>query len=801
MVAEKQFAGRYDIIEPRIGVGSFGEVYRAYDNKFKPPRLVAIKIIKPSTLENSTSQYEIETEAGYMARFRHPNILRILDYEFTHDLAYIVMDLAEGGSLQDRIRPRDKLPIRLPLREVVYYIGQIAAALNEAHSQGIIHRDLKPGNILLDRNGNVLLSDFGLAAVVSNATSTNIEAEGGTPLYMAPEQWKGKPRRSSDIYALGVITYQLITAKTPYTGSKYDLMRKHIEDPIPTISQAAPDLVYPPELDEIIASTLEKDYHLRLASAEAFYNRLYEVVVNMGIDLTPLNLPPLTPVFSNTLAVEESSKPETAPSDPFDGGATVFDTTVDLQASLAIESLPTEPIKTPSPLEEPANASSYSAKPVEDQVIESPPETVTASSYSAKPLPDPVGQIIEPAAASSYSATILDEPSVRAEVAPPPAPPIAIPTPSNISGLSPTQLEKHLEMLREWQAEREYQLTRTKLPDEQTKIERDLADLTRHINAITAQLHPQKPLTASAQTDLSRLDDFLEVTPAKIPVIPSSTAAPSPSQKGKMNYPPNPFTGSARLEGERFIPPDRFLRKVRNRIEKASIYLYGEPLIGKSSILWTLYKEQAQLGHRAIWCDLNQESMPDLEVAIAKAFGLATPLDWRVLYQSDQPLYLFIDNFDRAKEAGFNLDWGRRFRAFDNCLRLVIAARQKSRYLVPHPDNDPDSEWYNLLVLQRIQGLTHSEGRKLLVSSFPPELATRFFPPEIQQKLLEMAEIQEGNSTEPKLIHPFKLTLAARHYYDEKIGNGRGMDWHNSYYTDLNTYFREENDFSEQTLL
>ncbi len=286
-------AGRYRLAQS-LGRGSFGEVYFAEDIQFNPPRAVALKLLHAQYVSDEQVRADLAREASVLARFDHPNILRVIDFGVSAEVAFIVTDLALGGSLARKLRPDPtRPPLLMPFAEVVTYVDQIAEALDEAHAQGLVHRDIKPQNILLDRRGRPMLADFGLATAVSGTSSSVMidTSTSGTPLYMAPEQWQGRAGRSSDIYALGAVIYQMITGFPPFLGNQYELMGQHLNSPVPRLSERAPDLQYPPGLDQVIAAAMAKDPHVRIRPAKELALRLRRAINPEPIMATEFDMP------------------------------------------------------------------------------------------------------------------------------------------------------------------------------------------------------------------------------------------------------------------------------------------------------------------------------------------------------------------------------------------------------------------------------------------------------------------------------------------------------------------------------
>lgn len=285
--------GRYRLHQS-LGKGSFGEVFYAEDIQFDPPRAVAFKLLHQQYISDPNIREDLKREAGILARFDHPNILRVLDFGISEDIAFIVTELAQGGSLARHLRPDPtKPPVPMALSEVANYLDQLADALDEAHEQGLIHRDIKPQNILMDRRGRPLLADFGLATAVNGSSSSvMVDTSGsGTPLYMSPEQWQGRAGRASDIYSLGAVVYQMVTGQPPFHGNQYELFGQHLNAPVPRMGEQAPGLSYPPALDNVIAHAMTKDPRQRIRPAKELA-RHFRMALTMDRNALPSDAQP-----------------------------------------------------------------------------------------------------------------------------------------------------------------------------------------------------------------------------------------------------------------------------------------------------------------------------------------------------------------------------------------------------------------------------------------------------------------------------------------------------------------------------
>lgn len=221
--------GSYEL-RRRLGEGGMAQVYLARDVRLG--REVAVKVLDPKLAERPGFRERFMREARVAAALDHPNIVPLFDFDDKEAL-YLVMPYVSGGSLQDML---PKAP--LPIGEVVTYGSQIADALEYAHQRNVVHRDVKPANMLLHADGRLMLSDFGLAKIVSStqklATPRN-RPDAGTPEYMAPEQVVGTSDSRSDIYGLGVVLYLLLTGRLPFIGSSsQEVMQAHLyKEPAP----------------------------------------------------------------------------------------------------------------------------------------------------------------------------------------------------------------------------------------------------------------------------------------------------------------------------------------------------------------------------------------------------------------------------------------------------------------------------------------------------------------------------------------------------------------------------------------
>src|SRR5258706_77110 len=208
------------------------EVYRGYQPSLD--RFVAIKLLHPFLADDPEFKDRFEREARNVARLRHPNIVQVYDFEYDTESEsfYMVMELIDGQTLKDRLNSLGDEP--MAVNEVLRIMREATQALAYAHARGMIHRDVKPANLMIDSDGRVVLTDFGIAKIVTGQQFTASGGMVGTPAYMAPEQGLGEAGdERSDLYSLGVILFQLATGRLPYDAeTPLSIILKHLNSPI-----------------------------------------------------------------------------------------------------------------------------------------------------------------------------------------------------------------------------------------------------------------------------------------------------------------------------------------------------------------------------------------------------------------------------------------------------------------------------------------------------------------------------------------------------------------------------------------
>ena len=272
-----QSLGRYHILE-QLGEGGMAIVYKAFDTRLE--REVAVKVIRmgrlaPDLADKTRKRFDREAKA--LARLNHPSIVPVIDFGEYENVPYLVMPYLSGGTLKECIKRG-----HIPWQKTVKLLAPIARALEYAHRQSIIHRDIKPANVLITETGAPMLSDFGVAKVLSESDETyELTGTGmgvGTPEYMAPEQFQGQSDSRADIYALGVVMYEMITGRKPYIAeTPAAVIIKQATEPLPRPNRFSPDL--PTSIERILIKALAKTPQGRYQKMGEFARALERLIL------------------------------------------------------------------------------------------------------------------------------------------------------------------------------------------------------------------------------------------------------------------------------------------------------------------------------------------------------------------------------------------------------------------------------------------------------------------------------------------------------------------------------------------
>jgi serine/threonine-protein kinase len=278
---------RYQV-ERKIGEGGFGAVFEG--KQLATGRPVALKILHPHSVADATVVARFRREAEACSQLRNPHTVTIYDFDQTEDgVLYLAMELVRGESLQE-IQHRDGA---IEASRALSILDQVAEALSEAHDKGIVHRDMKPENIMVERRGEtdfVKVLDFGIAKILSGEGSkiipalTAIGQTVGTLEFMSPEQLRGKALDGrSDIYALGMVAYEMLTGQLPFKGAKSttEVIQFHLQEAAPPPSSLRPDLAIPAAVDEVVLKMVAKGCDDRHESASALRRHIAEVLATL----------------------------------------------------------------------------------------------------------------------------------------------------------------------------------------------------------------------------------------------------------------------------------------------------------------------------------------------------------------------------------------------------------------------------------------------------------------------------------------------------------------------------------------
>ncbi|OJT20899.1 hypothetical protein BO221_28805 [Archangium sp. Cb G35] len=275
-------------IQQALGGGAMGKVYRAWDAALQ--RIVALKFLQPRTGPPGRAAFDLlQQEARAVARLNHENIVKLFDVAEWNvesgelQVPFLVMEYLQGESLAKLLhRGRPGMKRAMEIMEAV------AAGLAHAHRRHLVHRDLKPANVFITREGKVKLLDFGLAHLVVSASPMPSLPTAGTPAYMSPEQWRGEPQdQRADIWAAGVLLYELLTGALPVTGPSIEQLRARVlsPEPMPSARERCPELA--PEVEPLLASALAKDPARRIPSGQELLEELLELGEHLGLHDKP----------------------------------------------------------------------------------------------------------------------------------------------------------------------------------------------------------------------------------------------------------------------------------------------------------------------------------------------------------------------------------------------------------------------------------------------------------------------------------------------------------------------------------
>jgi serine/threonine-protein kinase len=303
MTVPSVVAGRYRI-ERRLGAGGMSTVFQATDTVLERP--VAVKLLAEHLADDEAFVARFRREALAAARLQHPNVVQVFDsgQDAESRRHYIVMEYVDGPSCADLLRERK----RLEVYETVHIVRDACHGLDYAHRAGVVHRDVKPGNLLIaEETGATKIADFGIAKAAELTRITQVGSVLGTAAYLSPEQAHGdEAGPASDIYSLGVCTYQFLTGRLPHEyGSLTELALKQQQEAVTPITELRPEVT--PELDAAVRLSLEREPHARYASALELAQALEAGLRGEGTDATRRLETASTDVATRAMAAEDTA--------------------------------------------------------------------------------------------------------------------------------------------------------------------------------------------------------------------------------------------------------------------------------------------------------------------------------------------------------------------------------------------------------------------------------------------------------------------------------------------------------------
>jgi len=278
-----EYIGKYKV-QGIVGMGGMGVIYKAVQEPLD--RVIALKVLPPQMSMNDELSQRFEIEAKAISMLQHQNIVSIYEYGEDKGYRFFAMQYIDGENLSVRIQQRKVMPVT----EIIDISKQICRGLRYAHSHNVVHRDIKSQNVLIDKQNVVRLSDFGIAKIFSSTDLTMTGVTVGTPEYMSPEQAEGiAVDNQSDIYSLGVVIYEMLTKKPPFTANNpVAVAYKHVHEiPIPPSVKRRDT---PKRLELIVLKALKKDKRERYASVEELLDHLDTVDINELVDKSTVSM-------------------------------------------------------------------------------------------------------------------------------------------------------------------------------------------------------------------------------------------------------------------------------------------------------------------------------------------------------------------------------------------------------------------------------------------------------------------------------------------------------------------------------
>ncbi len=283
-----QTLGKYRLVA-RLGRGGMAEVYKAYQPGLD--RYIGIKVLHAHLVDDQDFIGRFEREALAIGKLRHPNIVQAVDFDRDGETYFMAMEFIDGPTLKDELKARKATNQPLTLQEISRVFTALCSAIDYAHSRGMVHRDIKPANVMINEEGQVVLTDFGIARIVGATQYTQTGALSGTPAYMSPEQGQGdRGDERSDIYSLGVMLYEMVTGMVPYDAdTPFAVIMKHISEPLPLPSKMNPNL--PETVERIVLKAMSKSPDDRYQTAGEMARALRDAVgvsPDDNLRMTPL---------------------------------------------------------------------------------------------------------------------------------------------------------------------------------------------------------------------------------------------------------------------------------------------------------------------------------------------------------------------------------------------------------------------------------------------------------------------------------------------------------------------------------